>query len=124
MKTPSLMLIYVTLMACASYVGAFFPGSKSAPVHLGGGFKIENMDAFAMTVGAMVLSVIRYASARAPVRLSPGTRLSPCVLVTRQRVGAPRVWWTGAVLCGARADQINPRLLGGGRQCPQRAHTR
>ena len=35
------------------------PGSKSAPVHLGGGFQIENMDAFAMTVGAMVLSVIR-----------------------------------------------------------------
>lgn len=59
MATPTQMLMCVTLMACVSHVGAFFPGSKSAPVHLGGGFKIENMDAFAMTVGAMVLSVIR-----------------------------------------------------------------
>ena len=40
----------------------FMQGSKGAPVHLGGGFKIENMDAFAMTVGPMVLSVIRSSS--------------------------------------------------------------
>lgn len=54
---PTLLLI---LAVCVSHASAFgLPGSKSAPVHLGGGFKIENMDAFAMTVGALVLSVIR-----------------------------------------------------------------
>ena len=64
-------LLLLCLAACLSYVGAgIIPGTKGAPVHLGGGFKIENMDAFAMTVGAMVLSVIR--SAPAPGRTARG----------------------------------------------------
>jgi len=52
------------LLQCA-VVLAFLPisygffGTKSSPVHLGGGFMINNLDAFGMTVGALVLSVIR-----------------------------------------------------------------
>eukprot|EP00288_Rhodomonas_lens_P019708 CAMPEP_0177689710 /NCGR_PEP_ID=MMETSP0484_2-20121128/352_1 /TAXON_ID=354590 /ORGANISM="Rhodomonas lens, Strain RHODO" /LENGTH=71 /DNA_ID=CAMNT_0019200153 /DNA_START=17 /DNA_END=232 /DNA_ORIENTATION=+ len=34
------------------------PGSQGNPVHLGGGFQIENMDAFGMTIGALVIGLI------------------------------------------------------------------
>jgi hypothetical protein len=60
LSVPSWAMALCLLAACVVRTTAFgLPGSKSAPVHLGGGFKIENMDAFAMTVGALVLSVIR-----------------------------------------------------------------
>jgi len=53
------LLLLCIMVSVESASGFDLPGSKKAPVHLGGGFKIENMDAFAMTVGALVLSVIR-----------------------------------------------------------------
>jgi hypothetical protein len=36
------------------------PGSKHSPVHMGGGFKVENLDAFSMTIVALVLGLIRW----------------------------------------------------------------
>ena len=61
MEKRGLATVLVFLAVCVAHAAAWgLPGSKSAPVHLGGGFQIENMDAFAMTVGALVLSVIRF----------------------------------------------------------------
>ncbi len=34
-------------------------GSKNSPVHMGGGLKVENLDAFSMTIVALVLGLIR-----------------------------------------------------------------
>jgi hypothetical protein len=60
-ENSGLATVLVFLAVCVANAAAWgLPGSKSAPVHLGGGFQIENMDAFAMTVGALVLSVIRF----------------------------------------------------------------
>jgi len=76
-------LLLLCLAACLSQVGAgIIPGTKGAPVHLGGGFKIENMDAFAMTVGAMVLSVISLVLAVAALILA-------VLAYTRTRAAAP-----------------------------------
>ena len=35
-------------------------GSKQSPVHMGGGFKIENLDAFSLTVVALILGLLRW----------------------------------------------------------------
>ena len=35
------------------------PGSKESPVHMGGGLKVENLDAFSLTIVALVLGLIR-----------------------------------------------------------------
>jgi hypothetical protein len=34
-------------------------GSKESPIHMGGGFKIENLDAFSLTIVALVLGLLR-----------------------------------------------------------------
>ena len=39
-------------------------GSKNSPVHRGGGLKVENLDAFSMTIVALVLGLIRLVEMR------------------------------------------------------------
>ncbi|KAJ1489659.1 hypothetical protein T484DRAFT_1885444 [Baffinella frigidus] len=63
-------------------MGWGLPGSPSNPVHLGGGFNIQNMDAFALTIGALVVGVMSLVLATAAlviavlacIRASPEVR--------------------------------------------------